>query len=139
MTSSPFTKEVSLASKRVLCVDDDADNCLMMSVLLGFAGFRAATARSIEEGVRLALKGHFDLYLLDLWFEGGGGEFELCRRLRAFDRVTPIIIFTADARPAVRRRARDYEVDAFLVKPDGLDVIVETIDALTRRPAGCLL
>ena len=78
--------------RHILCVDDNDDTCFMLSTLLGQAGYEVRSASSITEGLRLAESEHFDLYILDSQIRGRNG-LDLCRRIREFDRTTPIIFF----------------------------------------------
>jgi DNA-binding response OmpR family regulator len=53
---------------------------------------------------------------------------EMCRRIRAYDRRTPIIFYSASAYPKDREAGLAAGADDYLVKPEGLDRIVETIN-----------
>lgn len=67
--------------KRILCVDDSHDCCELLSCILDMAGYEIETAQSINEGLRLAGDGNFNLYLIDLFFSDGTG-FELIENIR---------------------------------------------------------
>lgn len=116
--------------KRILCVDDDEDTCTMLTVFLGQAGFEVVAAQSVAEGIELARKGDFDLFLLDLWFKEDG-KIELFRQIREFDKITPIVVYSADAREKTQNIVREANVQAFLTKPKGLDELIQTIMQLT--------
>lgn len=122
---------MSLVTKRILCVDDDEDTCTMLSVFLGQAGFEVISAQSSAAALKLAQGEKFDLYLLDLWLKGEDEKVELFRRIREFDRETPIVIYSADARQTTRQVLSEANVQAFLIKPKGLDTLVETVKQLT--------
>lgn len=42
---------------RVLCMEDDADSCVIMMALLGEAEYEAVTAETPAEGLELARRG----------------------------------------------------------------------------------
>ena len=78
--------------------------------------------REIEGGI------HYDLLLLDEDLPGANG-IELVRRARSLvhRRHTPIVMLSASDR---QREARQAGANAFLKKPEGLLLIVETVRQL---------
>lgn len=116
-------------SSKILCVDDNEDNCLMLKVMLGHAGYAVTDAQTIDAALHLAQSGKFDLFILDLWLKDCEA-FELCRAIRSVDGATPIIIYSGDARAAARAELDKHNVQAFLVKPNDLDVLVATVNRL---------
>jgi two-component system, NtrC family, response regulator AtoC len=121
---------VQLTKQRILCVDDNDDTRLMLSVLLGQAGYEVRQAGSFAEGLSLAKGERFDLYLLDGIFADGMG-LELCRRIREFDARTPMIFFSGLAYEADRQRGLDAGAQAYLIKPNDISKLVETATRLT--------
>lgn len=114
---------------RILCVDDDADTCEMFSFFLDQAGYEVVVAASLSDALKLATRGNFDLYLLDLRLPDGNGV-ELCRQIRAFDSRTPIVICSGDVRESVRNQAFQAGVQHFLKKPITLDSLHEIVARL---------
>jgi DNA-binding response OmpR family regulator len=115
--------------KRILCVDDNEDTCLMMTVVLSQHGYEVTTTTTIAEGLNLAQTEIFNLYILDLWFKDGSG-LELCQRIRAFDIVTPIVICSADVYESVQQQALNAGAQAFIPKPTEFDLLIKTIARL---------
>ncbi|HEX7957118.1 MAG TPA: response regulator, partial [Pyrinomonadaceae bacterium] len=72
---------------RILFVDDHEDTRFLISYLLGEWGYEVTVAKSVEDGLVLARRGNFDLYLLDSRFGDGSGT-ELCEGIREFDKTT---------------------------------------------------
>jgi DNA-binding response OmpR family regulator len=96
----------------ILFVDDSPDICELVQVILQAAGFRVSTADSTASAMHLIAKERFDAYLLDYWMPDATG-LELCRRIRAFDKDTPILICSgavtdADKKAAVLAGAQEY-------------------------------
>lgn len=122
---------------RILCIDDDDDNREMIETMLRFSGgdFEFAAAATPDEGLRLAAAQRFDLYLLDYRFARMTGV-EVCRALRQTDADTPILFFTCEARGPERQEAMEAGANAYLVKPDDLRKLTETVKQLldTRKP-----
>jgi DNA-binding response OmpR family regulator len=78
---------------RILCVEDT--NGDFLEALLQ-PSFNAVVATTLREGIQLARRSIFDLYLLDYGLPDGDG-FELCLSLRRFDPNTPIIIYASSS------------------------------------------
>ena len=113
----------------ILCVEDDDDTCSMLSALLGRVGYEVRTASGVAEGLRSAESGGFDLYIFDNWFADGTG-LDLCRRIREFDGDTPILFFSGLAQESDRRSGLDAGAQGYLVKPNDLEKLVETVARL---------
>jgi len=100
--------------KRILLVEDEEDAGELVTITL--AEYRLILACDYNEGLSLARREYFDLYILDSWLPDRSG-FELCRAIREFDPHTPILFYSAaayahDIEDALRAGAQDY-----LVKP----------------------
>jgi len=125
-------KEFStMKQKRILCVESNPDNGLMMSYLLRFSGYGCECVDTSARGLQSAKGRVFDLYLLDCWYEDGKGV-ELCKKIREFDSTTPIIFFSAWAVKSAYREAIEAGADAYIFKP-ALD---ELLRAITRHLTG---
>ena len=102
---------------RVLCVDDDQDSREMLSTLLGFSSIEAKAVGTAAQALLLVQAERFDLYLLDSRLPDLDGV-ALCRRLRNFDPVTPILFFSGAAYEIDRMRAIEAGANAYVTKPD---------------------
>jgi CheY-like chemotaxis protein len=96
----------------ILFVDDNPDICELVQAVLQGAGFRVTTSDSTSGALQLAASKRFDGLLLDYWMPDLTG-IELCRRIRAFDQNTPILICSgavtqADKEAAVLAGAQGY-------------------------------
>jgi CheY-like chemotaxis protein len=83
---------------------------------------------------RIACEARYDLLLLDNELPGVSG-LELARyarKLRSY-RSTPIIMLSATD---CRAEAQHADVDAFLLKPEGVSLVVETITRLLAEERG---
>jgi len=101
---------------RILSVDDHEETLSILRAMLGVYGYELTAASSVEEGLRLAKAGDFDLFLLDFKFAEGTGK-ELCERIREFDRETPVLFFSA-AHPTQYQGAASCGAQGFVMKPD---------------------
>jgi DNA-binding response OmpR family regulator len=63
------------------------------------------------------------LYLLDSWFPDGDG-LELCRRLRSFAPLAPILIYSGDSYEADKKSGLAAGATDYLTKPYIADIAV---------------
>ena len=120
---------------KVLCVDDDHDQRLLLSFLLERQGLDVRTASDGEEGVTVALEWLPDLILMDLMMPGVDG-FDATERLRADQRTAqiPILALTAYGEEKMQAKAEAVGMDGFVLKTilpaDLSDVLREHIPSL---------
>jgi DNA-binding response OmpR family regulator len=118
---------------RILCVDDNKDNNLMLKTLLEFAGFQVTCAMSVVETKAIIPEKSFDLYILDQQFEDGTG-IELCLDIRIMSQQVPIIFYSGNSDNCYKFAATAAGANAYLVKPDELEKIEPAIiELLSRR------
>jgi len=110
---------------RVLCVDDDEDSRVMLTMLLRHELIEAKAVGTAVQAMSSIQTDHFDLYLLDSRLPDLDG-FALCRRIRDFDPETPILFFSGAAYEADKKRGIEAGANAYVIKPD-LDGLLESI------------
>lgn len=118
---------------RILCVEDDEDTCELLKFILRHANpdHDVQTAESGAETLQLIASEKFDLYVLDYRLSDMFG-IELCWKIRRKDKTTPIMFFTAEARESVQRIAKSAGADAYLVKPNDVDILTNTVNKLLQ-------
>ena len=102
---------------RVLYVDDDEDTRDMLRMLLRFSRIEAKAVATAAQALSLIQAERFDLYVLDSRLPDLDG-FELCRRMRAFDPLMPILFFSGAAYEADKKRGIKAGANAYVIKPD---------------------
>src|SRR6267142_1624219 len=107
---------MQLSKHRIMYVEDHEDTCELITLVLQQRNFEVTTESTIEKGVRLAREQNFDLYLLDSWLADGSG-LDLCKKIREFDRITPILFYSAAAYEVDRDMALNCGAQAYLIKP----------------------
>jgi PAS domain S-box-containing protein len=104
---------------RVLVVEDNAFNAVLLSRLLDKLGYAATVADSGTNAVIAAFQARYDAILMDIHMPGMDG-FETTRAIRAREgsgtRV-PIVAVTANAQLEARDEAKACGMDGFLTKP----------------------
>ena len=120
---------------KVLCVDDDHDQRLLLSFLLERQGIDVRTAIDGAEGVTIAQEWLPDLILMDLMMPGMDG-FEATKKLRADPRTAhiPILALTAYGEEQMQAKAEAVSMDGFVLKTilpaDLSDVLREHLPSL---------
>jgi len=120
---------------KVLCVDDDHDQRLLLSFLLERQGLDVRIAADGDEGIAIAQEWLPDLILMDLMMPGVDG-FEATKKLRADKRTAkiPILALTAYGEEKMQARARAVGMDGFVLKTilpaDLSDVLREHLPTL---------
>jgi len=101
---------------KVLCIDDDQDQCDLLQAALTRMGFAPTTSTSPTEALELAVKESFDVILTDL----GMGEMDglaLCERMLGARPGIPIIVLTGQGSMEAAIGAMRVGAYDFLTKP----------------------
>ena len=115
----------------VLLVDDDVELCASLTRLLRMDGFEVKAVHDGDCGVRYALKGEFELVILDVMLPGGDGR-KVLRRIRLTSQV-PVIMLTARGDEADRIAGLERGADDYLPKPFNPRELVARMRAVLRR------
>ena len=121
--------------KKILFVDDEPDQVLLIQTRLEHHGFEVITAEDGETGLRLAVEQKPDLVIVDLLIPRLDG-LEICRRLKQ-DPTTekiPVALFTASATRDLDELCRTIGFAAYLRKPYDAAELVGMIKKLTNSP-----
>jgi CheY-like chemotaxis protein len=116
----------------VLYIEDNLSNLqLVERVLNRRPGVRLISAMRPQLGLDLAAEHDPDLVLLDLHLPDMPGQ-EVYRRLQAEPRTAqvPVVVLSADARPALVDQLLAQGVRAFLTKPLDVRELLELLDAV---------
>jgi signal transduction histidine kinase len=137
MSDGDFRERGRDIDARVLIVDDEPANVLLMERLLQTAGYRQiATATDPRRVLTLYREFQPDLILLDLMMPHLDGVAVL-GQLKAEIPATayvPVIVLTADATPEAKRRALSAGARDFLTKPfEHVEVLLRIGNLLETR------
>lgn len=114
--------------KKILIVEDDADQRLAMNVRLRSQAFSTVFAGDGATALNAAQRERPDLILLDLGLPAGDG-FRVLERLRAIPQLSGIPTIVVSARDAAssQDRALDLGAVAFFQKPVDSGVLLAAI------------
>ena len=120
---------------KILVLDDDARIRDLLRRYLTQEGFEVVLAEDGKALTRILLRDAVDLIVLDLMMPGEDG-LSVCRRLRAANDKTPIIMLTAKGEDVDRIVGLEVGADDYLAKPFNPRELLARIHAvLRRRPA----
>lgn len=116
---------------RVLYIEDHDDTRELVTLVLEQKSIEVVTGSTIRSGIALAESQHFDLYLLDSWLPDGSG-LDLCRQIREFDKITPILFYSAAAYEIDKHQAINSGAQAYLIKPSHPSELCSLVDSLIK-------
>ena len=127
--------QAAARTDKILVVDDDARIRDLLRRYLTQEGFEVILAEDGKALNRLMLRETADLIVLDLMMPGEDG-LSICRRLRAANDRTPIIMLTAKGEDVDRIVGLEVGADDYLGKPFNPRELLARVHAvLRRRPA----
>ena len=121
---------MQLPRLRILCTDDDADTCELVTLVLSHYNCEVICTDTPLKAIELARTEYFDLYILDNWMPGMSGT-DLCQALRVFDAETPVLFYSGAAFPDDKAQAFANGAQGYLVKPADNDELVAEVFRLT--------
>ena len=130
-----MTTAVAARPDRIVVVDDDARIRDLLRRYLTQEGFEVLLAEDGKALNRIMTRENIDMIVLDLMLPGEDG-LSICRRLRAANDTTPIIMLTAKVEDVDRIVGLEVGADDYLPKPFNPRELLARIHAvLRRRPA----
>ena len=114
---------------RILYIEDHEDTRELITLVLRQKDFDVTSDRTIESGIKLAEQHDFDLYLLDSWLPDGSG-LDLCKRIREFDLITPILFYSAAAYEIDKKQSLESGAQAYLIKPSNTSELCDLVASL---------
>ncbi|NSW75159.1 MAG: response regulator [Candidatus Atribacteria bacterium] len=121
---------------RILCVDDEPSNLVLLEVLLVPQGYEVVKVESGREALFRLNKEHFDAVLLDVMMPEMDG-FEVCQKIKEDKslRNIPVVMITSLTAKEERIRAIEAGAEDFLSKPFDKAEVLARIRMLLRVKA----
>jgi hypothetical protein len=134
--SSPGTHALVRAGTRVLVVEDNQVNRVIVGRMLSALGCEVEFASNGFECLERVDRARFELILMDCHMPGMDG-FEAARAIRAREsggaQRMPIVALSASALPADVEACREAGMDDFVSKPLSRDRLAATVRHWTDR------
>jgi two-component system OmpR family response regulator len=117
---------------RILIVEDKPKMASLLRRALRGGGLAADVAIRGEDALWMAAATRYDAIVLDVMLPGIDG-IETCRRLRANEIWTPVLMLTAKGQLEARVAGLDGGADDYMTKPFELSELLARLRALARR------
>lgn len=118
---------------RILIVDDDAQNLVLLGSKMEVDGYEVETARNGLEALKKAGVFHPDLILLDVMMPVMDG-YEACRRLKSSEetRYIPVVMLTARSELEDKVMGLELGAEDYIIKPYSLMEVSARVRSLLR-------
>ncbi len=118
--------------KSVLIIEDDKNIVDLLDIHLKDLNCRTSVAFDGQTGLDKALGEKYDLIILDIMLDKIDG-LEICRRIRANEITTPVLMLTAKAEEIDRVLGLETGADDYLTKPFSVREFIARVKAIFRR------
>jgi DNA-binding response OmpR family regulator len=119
-------------TRRVLVVEDDPDIGRVVTLQLAELDCETRLIADGVNGLAEAEAGNYDLVILDVMLPRMDG-LQICRRLRAQPRYTPVLMLTAKSSELDRVLGLEIGADDYLTKPFSMLELAARVKAVFRR------
>ena len=117
---------------KILIVEDEPNIRMGLVDNLQIEGYEVEIAEDGEVGLKMILKGNYDLIILDVMMPKLSG-FDICRTVRGKNIDTPIILLTAKGEEIDKVLGLELGADDYITKPFSLRELLARIKAILRR------
>jgi DNA-binding response OmpR family regulator len=117
---------------RILVIEDNHDIARLVELHLKDLSYQVDMDTDGRTGLERAMKGNYDLIILDIMLPGLDG-LEVCRRLRSASRHTPVLMLTARTTELDRVLGLELGADDYLTKPFSIMELLARVKAIIRR------
>ena len=118
--------------KSILAVEDDPSLLELLKIHLQDIHCQLETAEDGLDGLKKILENEYDLIILDIMLPSLDG-FEICKRARAKNIKTPILMLTAKTEEIDKILGLEIGADDYVVKPFSIRELIARIKAMLRR------
>ncbi|HXR49991.1 MAG TPA: response regulator transcription factor [Verrucomicrobiae bacterium] len=119
---------------RILVIEDEPKIAQAVKRGLELKGYAVDMVHDADSGLAYATDPDYDAIVLDRMLPGSLDGVALCRKLRAEEVHTPILMLTARGTIGDRVEGLNSGADDYLVKPFSFDELTARVRALLRRP-----
>ncbi len=134
--NSSYKHSVDIAAKRILVVEDEKINAMVISAMLNKMGHDVHLATNGRQALQKVTELEFDCILMDIQMPELDGV-ETTRAIRSTvinkNRIVPIVALTAHAMKGDRERFISAGMDDYLAKPVEMDSLNQVLLRLQSR------
>jgi len=111
---------VNLSDKKILVVEDDEMNFIYLSQIFKLTKGIITRSKNGKDALESARDGEFDIILMDIQLPDISGN-EVIRKIREYNKETPIIVQTASRTPDETDESLEAGCNNILIKPFTID------------------
>ena len=119
-------------TKSILVIEDNKDLANLLEINLRDISYMVDLAFDGNTGMSKAIENHYDLIILDIMLPGIDG-LEICRRIRARELYTPILMLTSKSSELDRVLGLEMGADDYVTKPFSVRELMARVKAIFRR------
>ena len=121
-------------SKKILLVDDDTAEHLVIVPILSKVGYTVVSAKNGEQALQLIFKDRPDLIILDVIMPGIKGR-ELCKKIKSYEvlKNIPVIFLTVKNSEDDIKAEMESGAIAHLTKPVNASDLLQTIEGIIGK------
>lgn len=120
------------STDKILYLENNQDTIALVSCVLGSEGYEVISACTILEGLAILQRYPIGLIIINLKLSNLVGMDFICQ-LRAVDKNTPILVYSAGEYQQVIDEAIETGADDYLIMPDGWNNLIPTVNKLCLR------
>jgi signal transduction histidine kinase/CheY-like chemotaxis protein len=132
ITEAKPQHEQQTFSKKVLIVEDNKVNQLVMTKMLRSTGIEIDIADNGKIGFEKVLQNEYDIVFMDLLMPEMDG-YEAAKEIRNCNKEIPIIALTADVMKGVEEKTKDAGMNSYLTKPVKKDELLKILEEYTNK------
>lgn len=118
--------------QNILLVEDDSDISKLINLHFDGTQYKITSSSTGEEGLRNFTANKYHLIILDISLPDCNG-MELCKKIRATDVHTPLMMLTCHADESDKVLALELGADDYVTKPFGILELMARVKAIMRR------
>ncbi len=119
-------------TRRILVIEDNQDLAGLLGLHLRDLSFHVDLAFDGHKGFEKFNLSRYDMVILDLMLPGMDG-MEICRRIRAQQTYTPILMLTSKSTELDRVLGLELGADDYVTKPFSIRELMARVKAIFRR------
>lgn len=123
--------------KHILLVEDDPEITRLINLHLSAGSYQLTCCSMAEEALKSMEAEKYHLIILDISLPDGNG-LEICKKLRATDIQTPVMMLTCHGEESDKVLALELGADDYMTKPFGVLELMARVKAIMRRSANQL-
>jgi DNA-binding response OmpR family regulator len=119
--------------RKILLIEDDRALAETLTSALEAENYVVISTGDGGQGLQIACEEEADLILLDMVLPSMGG-FEVCQKLRAAGKTTPLMFMTGEKKDEIDKvLGLELGGDDYIIKPFGIRELLARIKAILRR------